>query len=190
MKKKKNNKEKVKIKGVIQAFTLRAGKDSVASNGRNVLEILREYIRSGNEALLWILEGEGFLKRHTKKENLIVTVGRAVLAERLAGGTTYTGEVNYGALGDDNTAATNADIALGNETDRFQVSSQAFDENISYIDFFIEAGTATGTHEEFGNFIDGTGVADSGQMWSHLITGGWVKGVNDSLFISCQYTIS
>ena len=183
-------KEQTKIKGVIQTFRLNADKNSKTSDGRGVLDVLREFIRTKNEGLISQLYTEGFLVGFYKQNNLVTTVGRAVLAERLAGGTTYTGEVNYGALGDDTTAATNADVALGNEVGRFTVSSQAFDDNIAYIDFFIEAGTLTGTHEEFGNFIDGGAGVDSGQMWSHLITGGWTKGAAESLFISCQYTLS
>lgn len=156
----------------------------------NLFDALRRYFRTGNELILAILEDAGLVKSLTTQHNLIATAGRSVFAERLADGDTYTGAITHGALGDDTTTPANTDVALGNETDRFATASAEFDDNIAYIDFFIAAGTATGTHEEFGNFIDGTGTTDSGQLWSHILTGGWVKGAGDSFFISCQYTFT
>lgn len=178
--------EKTKIKGIIRQFRLRVDekrKDFVVGK-------LREYIKTKDVSILETLMSMGFLIAHTEQENLITTVGREVMARLLSGETTYSGEINYGALGSSTTTPANSDTTLGTETVRFLASSQAYDENIAYIDFFIEAGTATGTHEEFGNFIDGTATVDTGQMWSHILTGGWVKGASDSLFISCQYTFS
>ena len=123
------------------------------------------------------------------RHNLIPTVGRAVFAERISGGVTYSGEVDYGAVGDGDTAFNNASTQLNNEIFRKQASSQAFSDNIAYIDWFIASGdTPNDTFEEFGSFIDGTGAADSGQAFSLFITGGWVK--SGSIFVSAQYTLS
>jgi len=182
----KKIKEKTKITGVIRAFFLNIvpGMEDV------VLDKLREYVRTKDRTILDVLDSHGILLSHTCQKNLITTVGREVMARLLAGDATYTGEINYGALGSSTTAPANADTTLGTETVRFLASSQAYDENIAYIDFFIEAGTATGTHEEFGNFIDGTALVGTGQMWSHILTGGWTKGASASLFISCQYTFA
>jgi len=158
-----------------------------------VLDLIREYIRSKNMVLLNYLEREGLILAHTEQKNLITTEGREVMARLLAGDATYSGEITYGAVGSSTATPTNADTQLGSESYRGGVSSQAFDENIAYIDFFFAAGDGTGTHEEFGTFIDGTASSNSGQLWSHILTGGtggWDKGASDSLFISCQYTFT
>ena len=111
------------------------------------------------------------------------------MARLLAGDVTYSGEVDWGALGDDATPSfNNASTQLVNEVFRSQADSQAFDDNIAYIDWFIASGdVADDTYTEFGAFIDGTGAADSGQAWSLLATGGWVK--SGSMFISAKYTL-
>jgi len=101
-------------------------------------------------------------------ENVTTTVGRAVLAQRLGGDTTYTGTVNYTALGDDNTAAAVGDATLGNETYRKAISSGTDSNNIAYLETFFTASEVTGTFEEYGMFIDGTGTADTGQLFNRF----------------------
>ena len=129
------------------------------------------------------------MKPTFEKHNIIVTAGRTVFARLLSGDATYSGEINYGALGSDATAVTNADTVLGTEVYRKIASSQTYDENICYVDFFYSASDTDGTYEEFGNFIDGAAGADTGQLFSHMITGSWVKTNTESLFVSCQYSI-
>lgn len=126
-----------------------------------------------------------------EKHNIIVTVGRAVLAELLSGGATYTGEINYGALGTGVAPApANSDTQLSNEVFRKLAASQTFSDNIAYIDFFYTASDTDGTYTEFGNFIDGGAGANTGQLFSYIATGNWVKSSSESLFVSCQYTIT
>lgn len=126
-----------------------------------------------------------------EKHNIIVTVGRAVLAERLAGGTTYSGEINYGALGTGVAPSpANGDTTLDTEAFRKLAASQTFSDNIAYVDFFYTASDTSGTFTEFGNFIDGLAGVDTGQLFSYIATGGWVKSGSESLFVSCQYTIT
>jgi len=184
-------KEAIKIKGVIRGFFLRKDVDeNTEINGVKVLDIIRRAIKKKDLTLLEPLKEAGLLNKFTEKNNIIVTTGRAVLARLLAGDATYSGEINYGALGTDNTAPVNADTTLGTEVYRKLASSQAFEDNIAYIDFFYEAGDTDGTYEEFGNFIDGGAGADTGQLFSHIATGGWVKSAIESLFVSCEYTLS
>lgn len=152
-----------------------------------VLNDIRLAIRTGNEAILKSLMDSGIILAMEKKTNIIPTSGRTVLARRLAGDTTYSGEVDYGALGSGSTAFTNASTQLNTEVFRMQADSQAYDANIAYIDWFVASGdVADQTFQEFGAFIDGTGTANSGQAFSLLITGGWVK--SGSMFISGKYT--
>lgn len=190
----------LKITGTIRAIKLAGWVDQNTKLGDiKVVDMLREAIRTQKWAILSVLQEKGYIipqngQLYFEKQNLIATVGRAVVAELLSGGATYTGEINYGSVGTDNTPPTNADTTLGAEVFRKLAASQTFSDNITYIDFFYTASDfdtgVTGTIEEFGNFIDGTGVADSGQLWSHIATGGWTKTGTESLFVSCQYTIN
>ena len=177
--------ETTSIKGEYNIFSLA---EWVKDNGPEIATI-REYIKTADKALLAALQASGAILAHDFKTNIIPTVGRSVLARRLAGNTTYTGEIDYGALGSGTTAFTNASTQLNTEVYRKQAASQAYDNNIAYIDWFIAAGdVANQTFNEFGAFIDGTGTANSGQAFSLLLTGGWVK--SGSMFISGKYTIN
>lgn len=156
-----------------------------------VLDTIREYIRTKNESLLEILKQQGIVQQHYAAHNIIVTTGRNVLARLLTGDATYSGQINYGALGSSSTAVANSDTQLGTEVYRKIYSSHTTDgNNVAYIDFFYSATDTNGTYNEFGNFIDGTGTANSGRLFSHILTGGWVKTSIQSMFVSCQYTIN
>lgn len=156
-----------------------------------VLNELREYIKTKKVSILNRLRELGALQEHKARHNLVATVGRSVIAQRLAGTTTYTGTIAYGALG---TVASptpaNGDTQLGTEVFRKVPSSQSYAANIAYVDFFYSATDTNGTYTEFGNFIDGSGTVNTGQLFSRIATGGWVKTNVQGLFVSCQYTIS
>lgn len=102
-------------------------------------------------------------------ENVTTTVGRSVLAQRLGGDTTYTGTVNYTALGSDNTAAAVGDATLGTEVYRKALTSGTDSSNVAYLETFFTASETSGTYEEYGMFIDGTGSADSGQLFNRFV---------------------
>lgn len=176
--------EKTKVIGEYTAFSLAPW----VERGSEIVKDLREAIRTGNQSIINTLIAAGAIQRVQKARNLIPTTGRNVLARILAGDATYSGEVDYGALGDGvSPVFTNASTELDSEQYRSQADSQAFDENIAYIDWFIASGdVADDTYTEFGAFIDGTASADTGQAWSLLATGGWVK--SGSMFISGKYT--
>jgi hypothetical protein len=175
--------EKGHVIGEYTAFSLA----SWIKRGDKIVADIREAFRTGNNSTIEALKLAGIIQSVKHAHNIIPTSGRSVLARILAGDVTYSGEVDYGALGDGTSAFTNSSTTLNNEIYRSQADSQAFDDNIAYIDWFIEAGdVADQTFEEWGAFIDGTASADSGQAWSLLITGGWVK--SGSMFVSAKYT--
>ena len=135
------------------------------------------------------------LLKYKTDHNLVATTGLNVLSRLLAGDDTYTGEINYGAVG----IGASPTIALGNteltdEQFRTTISSQSESGTMAYIDFVFGAGdfdtTVIGQITEFGNFIDGEAGADTGQLFSDIATGGWDKNSTTSLFISCEYTLS
>jgi len=188
---KKTIKEPIFVKGTIRVFKL-AGwiTEKTLVDGKNVLDIIRQAIKTNDASLLEMLVGKRIILGAFEKNNLIATEGREVLARLLSGDTTYSGEINYGALGTSTTPPNNNDTQLGTEVFRKIAASQTFDQNVAFIDFFYTAGDTSGTYEEFGNFIDGTAGADTGQLFSHILTGGWTKTGSESLFVSCQYTIN
>ena len=185
-------KQELKIHQNIFALNLRPDLKEDSKEVGIVRKLVRKYVFKKDlvkDTIFKQFVAQGLILGVKAKHNLIPTVGRAVLARLLSGDATYSGEINYGALGSGTTAFTNASTILNTEVYRKLASSQAYDDNIAYIDFFIASGdVADQTFEEFGAFIDGTASADTGQAFSLLITGGWVK--SGSLFISCKYTIT
>lgn len=139
---------------------------------------------------MFMHELQQYMTKEKVIKNLITTVGRSVLAQRLANTTTYTGIINYGALGSSSTAVANGDTQLGTEVFRKVVASASYSTNTAFIDFFYSKADTNGTYQEFGTFIDGTGTANSGQIFTHALTGGWTKTSSESMTVSCQYTIS
>lgn len=133
---------------------------------------------------------QNFKTREHVVHNLITTVGRSAIAQRLANTTTYTGIINYGALGSSATAVNNADTQCGTEVFRKVVASASYTTNTAFVDFFYAKADTNGTYQEFGTFIDGAAGANTGQMFTHALTGGWVKTSSESMTVSCQYTIT
>ncbi len=177
--------EKSTIKGEYQFINL-----SPLLKEKKIKEILpriRKVLRAESGAEL--LKKEGIITDYKKKTNIIPNTGLNVLARLLAGDTTYSGEINYGAFGSGDTAFTLSSTQLNTEVYRKVISSLEHDGNIVWADWFIEAGdVANQNFEEFGAFIDGSAGANTGRAWSLVLTGGWVK--TGSLFVSAKYTLS
>jgi len=186
----KNLDEKIiKITGEHHKFSIKPTIKEGSEKYKQIVYAIQEFVQRGKRDLLDLYTFQGLVYDYQVGHNLIATVGRTVLARLLAGDTTYSGEINYGAVGDGTTAFTNASTQLNNEIFRKIPSSQSYDNNIAYIDFFIANGdTPNDTLEEWGTFIDGTASADSGQAFSLFLTGGWVK--SGSIYISSKYTIN
>jgi len=182
----KNSKEKSGVKGEYTFFSI---SDWVKENSKEI-SLLREYIKTGNKNIIENLKKSGAILNVQTKTNLIPTTGFNVLTRLLSGDTTYSGEVDYGAIGTGvSPSFTVASTQLVSEQFRKQASSQSYDDNIAYIDWFIASGdVADDTYTEFGAFIDGSASADSGQAWSLLATGNWIK--SGSIFISAKYTLT
>ncbi|MCX6756343.1 MAG: hypothetical protein NTX85_03310 [Candidatus Nomurabacteria bacterium] len=182
-----NLKSEMTIKVNIDTFVLA---EWVSEVGKEIA-MLREYVKTGKKSILSVLRKTGALIKHSHRHNLITTAGRTVLARRIAGNTTYTGAINYGLLGmQASPVPANSSTQLGTEVFRKLAASQTFDNNIAYVDFFYTAGDTNGTYTEFGNVIDGTATVNTGQLFSYVATGGWVKSNAQSLFVSCKYTVS
>ena len=130
----------------------------------------------------------GPLKWKDDGGNVVCNVGFEALGQILIGTYGSTGEANYAALGTDNTVAVAADTTLGTETYRNATFAGAVSGNITYMTAFYTKTEVSGTFEEFGLFIDGTGTIDTGVMLNHYITGGWVKTAVDALVVDIKFT--
>jgi len=123
-------------------------------------------------------------------ENQIVLSGRSVFARRLANDTTYTGIINWGALGTSSTAISDAQTQLVAEVKRKGVATVARTDDSVTLRFFYSKSDTNGTYEEFGTFIDGTSASNSGQMFNRVLTGGWVKSALEALTVTVQFDLN
>lgn len=160
-------------------FLIKTGQDT----GGKLKELWMEY--------KWYLDqlNKRFLTEQFYVENVTVTVGRAVFAQRLGGDNTYTGNVDYGALGTNNTAPAIGNTTLGTETYRKALSSGTDSNNIAYLENFYTAAEVNGTFEEYGFFIDGAAGADTGQLFNRFIQT-VVKSNTESLNVQSTVTIN
>jgi len=142
-------------------------RQKLISSGKATREALRSNWEDYSKYLS--LLHRNFLLREFVIENITCTVGRAVLAQRLGGDTTFTGTVTHTALGTDNTAAVVGDTLLGTETFRKALSSGTDSSNVAFLETFFSAAEVNGTFEEYGMFIDGTGSVDTGQLFNRFV---------------------
>lgn len=141
-------------------------------------------------ALLSELRAAGGLKRSCTRRNLVVTSGRSVLARLLAGDTTYTGAINYGALGSGSATPAVGNTQLGTEVFRKLYANRQQSGATTTIDFYYSKGSTNGTYNEFGCFIDGTATANSGQLFNRVLTGGWTKSASEAMTVSIQFDLN
>lgn len=123
-------------------------------------------------------------------KNQVVLTGRAVLTRILGGDFTYTGEINYGALGTASTAINDSQTQLATEVKRKLYASRTRSNDQLNIDFYYSKADTNGTYQEFGTFIDGTSSANTGQMWNRVLTGGWTKSSSEAMTVAIQFNIN
>lgn len=120
-------------------------------------------------------------------KNLVTTAGKSSIADRLRGAT--KGEITYCALGTNATAPALADVALGTELFRKQISVRSVSGNVATFQTFYTTAEANGTLKEAGLFgDDATGVANSGTLFCHTAIDR-VKSTNDTLTILWALTV-
>lgn len=128
----------------------------------------------------------GELIDYRESDNLVVTVGKTVIAERLALGSPTHSQMTHMGAGTGATAAAAGDTALQTQLARVALASTTPAANVvTYVASF-PAGTATGTITEAGLF----NASSSGDMLAHSVFGGIVKGSTDSLTITWTVTFS
>lgn len=126
----------------------------------------------------------GLMIEQISVPNLIVAVGKSVIASRLVGNSLPV--FSHMAVGSSNTAATTSQTTLGTELGRVALDSTTRTNNtVVYIATF-PAGTGTGTLTEAGIFNDNS----TGNMLCRTNFNGVVKGAGDSVVITWNVTIT
>lgn len=102
-------------------------------------------------------------------ENIVPTVGLTAVIDHLTNSSPSpsTLKINYGALGTGTTTPALGDTTLETEVYRNTVASATKSNAIGYISLFFSATETNGTYREVGLFINGTGSADTGTLFSH-----------------------
>ena len=93
-----------------------------------------------------LLDENGNQKDYRKVENLVVAVGKQVIAARLLGNTLAV--MSHMAVGSDSTAAATGQTALGAELGRVTFDSTARAANVNTYIATFPAGTGTGALTE------------------------------------------
>ena len=93
-----------------------------------------------------LLDENGIQKDYRKVENLVVAVGKQVIAARLLGNTLAV--MSHMAVGSDATAAATGQTALGTELGRVVFDSTARAANVNTYIATFPAGTGTGALTE------------------------------------------
>ena len=121
--------------------------------------------------------------------NRVLLAGRSMQAGRLGGDTTYTGIINYGAVGNGSTAVSDSDVDLDNEISRKQYATRSVSGDELTIDFYFSKADFNDTVEEFGLVVDGTATTDSGILFNRALTGGWTKSSLEAMTVSIVVSI-
>jgi hypothetical protein len=132
----------------------------------------------------------GNVKEEHELDNLVVTVGRAYIQERMRLAT--PGVMSHMAVGTGATAPVVGNTALGTEAARVAFDSAATavtttttNDSVQYVATF-PAGTGTGALTEAGLF----NAASSGTMLSRVTYAVINKGASDSLTITWKIVIA
>ena len=127
---------------------------------------------------------DGIVKDERSVSNLVVAVGKQVIAARLVGNTLAV--PSYMAVGSSNTAAATSQTALGTELGRVVLDSTTRTTNtIAYVATF-PAGTGTGTLTEAGIF----NASSSGNMLCRTNFNDVNKASGDTMVITWNVTIA
>lgn len=129
------------------------------------------------------------IKEYHEIHNIVCDRGKNVIAARLNGETTYTGIINYLAVGTGAASPASTDTQLVTELARTTVSSNSRVNNIATISFFFNSASGNGTLTEAGAYIDGTGSPNSGQLFDHVSLPSIVKTSADTLTITLVGTV-
>ena len=131
-----------------------------------------------------LLDETGKQKDYRKVNNLVVAVGKDVIASRLVGNSLAV--MSHMAVGSSSTAAATSQTALGTELGRVALDSTTRASNtITYVATF-PAGTGTGSITEAGILNAGA----TGNMLCRTVFGVVTKASGDTVVITWNVTVA
>lgn len=146
-----------------------------------------EFLKLSGELKIELFDENGRLKDQREVHNLVVTVGKNTIADRMKD-TPAMGPMTHMEVGTNNTAAAAGDTALGAAvaSSRTALTNTTVTGNqIVYVCTFA-AGVGTGALTEAGLFSASTG----GNMLARTVFSTINKAAGDSLTITWTVTIS
>ena len=143
-----------------------------------------ESVRAIGNLEVKLLDPVGALKDIRNVDNLVVAVGKDIIASRLVGNVFAV--FSHMAVGSSNTTAATSQTALGTELGRVTLDSSTRTSNtIAYVATF-GAGTGTGSLAEAGIL----NAASSGNMLCRTTFSTVTKGAGDTVVITWNVTIA
>jgi hypothetical protein len=131
-----------------------------------------------------LLDENGTQKDYRKVNNLVVAVGKDVIASRLVGNALPV--FSHMAVGSSATSAATSQTALGGELGRVALDSTARSSNTITYTATFGAGTGTGSLAEAGVFNDGA----TGNMLCRTTFSTVTKASGDTIVITWNVTVA
>lgn len=131
-----------------------------------------------------LLDENGVQKDYRKVNNLVVAVGKDVIASRLLGNSLPV--MSHMAVGSSSTAAATSQTALGGELGRVALDSATRSSNtLTYVATF-GAGTGTGSLAEAGIL----NASSSGNLLCRTVFSTVTKAAGDTIVITWNVTVA
>ena len=112
---------------------------------------------------------EGNLIEVKEFDNLVVNVAKNAFAAILNSEvSSFTGKINYGAVGTSTASPALTDTQLTAEIARVVQESNSRSANVATITFYYSPITGNGLLKEFGAFIDGTATINTGTLFDRV----------------------
>jgi hypothetical protein len=136
---------------------------------------------------LVLFDEDGNLKQQEHSDNLVVTVGRTMVIERLDSSPTSV-PPGWMAVGTGATAVNAADTLLVTEIARVALTSSVAAVGVLTMVGNFSAGTGTGSLQEAGTF--GVVTANTAPLYSRATFTTIPKGASDTLQITWTWTLT
>jgi hypothetical protein len=145
--------------------------------------MIRDGLKITGAVEIKLFDKDGNVKDQRNIKNLVVTVGKEFIAERMVGTPAV---MSHMAIGSDNTAADIADTALGSELGRVALASSTSSGAVVTNTATFAAGVGTGAVVEAGTFNAGS----AGTMLCRSVFPIVNKGADDGMSITWTITVS
>lgn len=145
--------------------------------------MIEDTIKATGSLEITLFDPQGNVKQHTEVKNLVVQVGKELIASRLLSNTDNF--LTYMAIGTGTTAAASGQTALVTELTRVSMTNSQSTNTAQYSATY-NPGTGTGSITEAGIF----NAASAGKMLCRTVFGVITKDVGDTLTINWNVTIN